>query len=115
MAEECDTLPTNNHNIDYHIVTLFEKLEDIRNKQIVNGINAAKVPVQVEMRSLDFWKSIICECIASFVYVFVVCGAAAGAGHGSALSSVLLASSLASGFTMTTLTQCFGHISGTLF
>lgn len=114
MAEECDTLPASNHNIDYHIVTLFEKLECLRNKQIAQEINAAKVPMQVEIRTLEFWRSVICECLASFIYVFVVCGAAAGTGPGSALSSVLLAASLASGFTMTTLTQCFGHISGNI-
>lgn len=115
MAEECDTIQTNNPNIDYHIVTLFEKLEDLRNKQVVQELNAAKVPVQVEIRTLQLWKSVMAECIASFIYVFVVCGAAAGNGHGSALSSVLLASSLASGFAMTSLTQCFAHISGNLF
>lgn len=55
-------------------------------------------------------RSIIAECLASFLYVFIVCGAAAGAGVG--VSSVLLASALASGFAITTLTQCFSHISG---
>lgn len=114
MAEECDTIQTNNPNIDYHIVTLFEKLEDIRNKQIVQELNAAKIPIQIEIRTLQLWKSVLVECIASFIYVFVVCGAAAGTGHGSALSSILLATSLASGFTMTSLTQCFAHISGNL-
>lgn len=50
--------------------------------------------------------------MASFLYVFVVCGAAAGAGVGASVSSVLLATALASGFVVTTLTQCFSHISG---
>lgn len=111
MAEECDTLPAS-ANIDYHIITLFEKLEDFRNKRAVQLLNAAKLPMQVEIRTLEFWKSVICECIASFIYIFVVCGAAAGTGLGSAISSLLLATALASGFAMTTLTQCFGHISG---
>lgn len=58
------------------------------------------------------FRSIIAECMASFLYVFIVCGAAAGAGVGASVSSVLLATALASGFVVTTLTQCFSHISG---
>lgn len=46
--------------------------------------------------------------------MFIVCGAAAGAGVGASVSSVLLATALASGFAITTLTQCFSHISGKL-
>lgn len=57
-------------------------------------------------------RSIISECLASFLYVFIVCGAAAGSGVGASVSSVLLATALASGFTVATLTQCFAHISG---
>lgn len=57
-------------------------------------------------------RSIISECLASFLYVFIVCGAAAGAGVGASVSSVLLATALASGLAMATLTQCFLHISG---
>lgn len=59
-----------------------------------------------------FYRSISAECLASFLYVFIVCGAAAGAGVGASVSSVLLASALASGFAITTLTQCFSQISG---
>lgn len=112
MAEECVQLPSDNQNIEYHIVSLFEKLEAFRNEQPIQQINPIKVPVQVEIRSLEFWRSVICECLASFIYVFVVCGAAAGSGPGNNLPFVLLATALAAGFTMTTLTQCFGHISG---
>ncbi|XP_018578366.1 neurogenic protein big brain-like isoform X2 [Anoplophora glabripennis] len=68
--------------------------------------------MRVEIRTLEFWRSVISECFASFIYVFVVCGAAAGAGVGAPIHFVLLATSLASGFVITSLTQCFGHISG---
>lgn len=50
--------------------------------------------------------------MASFFYVFVVCGAAAGAGVGASVSSLLLATSLASGLIVIVLTQCFLHVSG---
>nr|XP_023029311.1 neurogenic protein big brain [Leptinotarsa decemlineata] len=98
-------------NVEYHLVTMFEKLETLRNEH-VKVMNSCKIPMQVEIRTLEFWRSVISECLASFIYVFVVCGAAAGASSGSSVSSLLLATALASGFAMTSLTQCFGHISG---
>lgn len=110
MPEEPISLPISDQNIEYHLVTLFEKLEALRNDNKQSSQCANKLPIRVEIRTLEFWRSIICECWASFVYVFVVCGAAAGAGANA--SSVLLASALAAGFAMTSLTQCFGHISG---
>jgi hypothetical protein len=57
-------------------------------------------------------RAIISECMASFLYVFIVCGAAAGAGIGASVSSVLLTTSLASGLSIAVLTHCFIHISG---
>ncbi|CAG9816867.1 unnamed protein product [Phaedon cochleariae] len=110
MAEE--NVQTD-HNVEYHLVTMFEKLESLRHES-VKIMENAKMPMQVEIRTLEFWRSVISECLASFIYVFVVCGAAAGAGVGTPvpISSVVLATALASGFAMTSLTQCFGHISG---
>lgn len=109
MAEQslqCD------QNIEYHLVTMFEKLETMRIDTVKTVVNS-KIPVQVEIRTLEFWRSVISECLSSFIYVFVVCGAAAGSGVGAPFSSSpVLATALASGFAMTSLTQCFGHISG---
>lgn len=73
--------------------------------------------MQVEVRTLEFWRSIISECLAAFFYVFIVCGAASGAGGAPSTlstptSSVTLATALAAGFSIATLTQCFGHVSG---
>lgn len=53
--------------------------------------------------------------MASFLYVFIVCGAAAGAGIGASVSSVLLTTSLASGLAIAVLTHCFLHVSGKKF
>ncbi|RZC37210.1 neurogenic protein big brain [Asbolus verrucosus] len=113
MAEEPINLP-GDQSIDYHIVTLFEKLEALRNDTKQSSQCTSKLPIKVEIRTLEFWRSVISECLASFIYVFVVCGAAAGASFGASASVplVLLATALAAGFAMTSLTQCFGHISG---
>lgn len=111
MAEENLHLPSDTQNIEYHIVTLFEKLDALRRDSAcvpLSSVGNQKPPMQVEIRTLEFWRSIISECLASFFYVFIVCGAAVGAG----ISSSLLATSLAAGFAMATLVQCFGHISG---
>lgn len=113
MAEERLNLSTA-PNIDYHIVTLFEKLESLRNEKSNNKC-ASKPSIKVEIRSLEFWKSVFSECLASFVYVFVVCGAKAGAFARVSVPSIsfdLLSTALAAGFVMLSLTQCFGHISG---
>lgn len=113
MGEESVNLQIDNQALEVHLVTLFEKLESLREAdRSGKGSDPAKFPMQVEIRTLEFWRSIICECLASFVYVFVVCGAAAGSGTSPSFASILITTSLAAGFSMTTLTQCFGHISG---
>lgn len=110
MTEENFRLQSD-QSVEYYLVTIFEKIENIRCESI-NVVDNTKSQMRMEIRTLEFWRSVISECFASFVYVFVVCGAAAGAGVGAPIYFVLLATSLASGFVITSLTQCFGHISG---
>ena len=107
--------------MEYHLVTLFEKLDAVRrDATCVSSSTSAPVrpSMHVEVRTLEFWRSIISECLAAFFYVFIVCGAASGAGGAPSslmstpTSSVTLATALATGFAIATLTQCFGHISG---
>uniref|UniRef100_A0A182NZ12 Aquaporin n=1 Tax=Anopheles dirus TaxID=7168 RepID=A0A182NZ12_9DIPT len=101
-------------NIDYHIVQLFERLETLR-KDPAPKLSLSvqgRANMHKELRTLELWRSVTSECLASFFYVFVVCGAAAGAGVGASVSSLLLATSLASGLIVVVLTQCFLHVSG---
>ncbi|GFG36345.1 hypothetical protein Cfor_08608, partial [Coptotermes formosanus] len=121
MAIESLSLAQDHQNMEYHLVTLFEKLDAVRrDPTCVSPSTSAPVrpSMQVEVRTLEFWRSIISECLAAFFYVFIVCGAASGAGGASSTlmstptSSVTLATALAAGFAIATLTQCFGHISG---
>lgn len=115
------TITCEDQSIDYHIVTIFEKLETLRRDGgdgRASGLRGSqqKTSMQVEIRTLEFWRSIISECLASFLYVFVVCGAAAGvesAGDAAGSNGLMLVSAaLASGFAMATMVQCFGHVSG---
>lgn len=57
-------------------------------------------------------RAVLAEFVSSFFYVFIVCGAASACGVGASVSSVLLATALAAGFSIATLTQCFLDISG---
>ena len=34
------------------------------------------VAMQAEVRTIEFWRSIICECTATFFYVLIVCSVA---------------------------------------
>ncbi|XP_053672787.1 neurogenic protein big brain-like [Anopheles nili] len=101
-------------NIDFHIVQLFERLETLRKDPGPKLALAVQTRANMhkELRTLELWRSVTSECLASFFYVFVVCGAAAGAGVGASVSSLLLATSLASGLIVVVLTQCFLHVSG---
>uniref|UniRef100_A0A182PYX1 Aquaporin n=1 Tax=Anopheles epiroticus TaxID=199890 RepID=A0A182PYX1_9DIPT len=101
-------------NIDFHIVQLFERLETLRKDpgpKLSLSVQG-RANMHKELRTLELWRSVTSECLASFFYVFVVCGAAAGAGVGASVSSLLLATSLASGLIVVVLTQCFLHVSG---
>ncbi|KAG5675960.1 hypothetical protein PVAND_005817 [Polypedilum vanderplanki] len=97
-------------NMDYQMVA--QIVEGLRKEQKTLAPFNARLNMHTEVRTLTFWRAIISECLASFIYVFIVCGAAAGAGIGASVSSVLLSTSLASGLTIAVLTHCFLHISG---
>ncbi|KDR15027.1 Neurogenic protein big brain, partial [Zootermopsis nevadensis] len=124
MAIGSLSLTQDHQNVEYHLVTLFEKLDAVRRDATCVSPSASTPThpsMQVEVRTLEFWRSIISECLAAFFYVFIVCGAASGAGGTPSsllsttttpTSSVTLATALATGFAVATLTQCFGHISG---
>uniref|UniRef100_A0A182R1E8 Aquaporin n=1 Tax=Anopheles farauti TaxID=69004 RepID=A0A182R1E8_9DIPT len=106
--------PVMDRNIDFHIVQLFERLETLRKDpgpKLSLSVQG-RANMHKELRTLELWRSVTSECLASFFYVFVVCGAAAGAGVGASVSSLLLATSLASGLIVVVLTQCFLHVSG---
>ncbi|OWR42105.1 putative aquaporin transporter, partial [Danaus plexippus plexippus] len=111
MGEQ--TFNIDDNNLEHHIITLFDKLECLRrDANQSDNMLAGRVPARLEVRTLSLWKAVVAECAASFLYVFIVCGAAGGAGVGASASAVLLANALASGCAIATLTLCFAHISG---
>lgn len=62
MADESLHLP-GNQNLDYHIITLFQRLETMRKDSNIHRIGAKlsssmkiKHNMQVEIRTLEFWR-----------------------------------------------------------
>ncbi|KAL0268338.1 UNVERIFIED_CONTAM: hypothetical protein PYX00_010317 [Menopon gallinae] len=103
--------------IEDHIATLMEKLEAMRQSKESAGSASKRYrqPFQTEIRTLEFWRSIISECLATFFFVFIVSGS--GLAYSSKVpggygGDVILATALASGLSMAILSQCFGNISG---
>lgn len=81
MADESLQLPVN-QNIDYHIITLFQRLESMRKDAHINRIGGrlstsmkSKYNMQAEIRSLEFWRYVIFKKLvdfASLLDVFLV-------------------------------------------
>lgn len=97
------------HSVEYNIAKLLEKISASRR---ADTGPPRLLPAKAEMRTLEFWRSIISECLASFFYVFVVCGAAAAVAPASSQGLTVITNALASGFSIAALTQSFGHVSG---
>lgn len=109
MAATTLTIPQDSQSVEYNLVTLFEKLSALRRD---DPGPPRLLPAKAEMRTLEFWRSIISECLASFFYVFMVCGASAAVAPAGSQGLLVIASALASGFSIAALTQSFGHVSG---
>lgn len=69
--------------------------------------------MKIELRSIDFWRAVISECLGTFFYVFLGCSSMMVCDYSTDQNVVLV--SLCFGLAMTTLVQCFGHISGAHF
>ncbi|KAF0764833.1 neurogenic protein big brain isoform X2 [Aphis craccivora] len=101
--------------MDHHLNMMLELVERLeRNRWSVgSGVRRWRpdarpvlMPLQAELRTLELWRSIMAECLATFLYVAVVCGAA------TSDASPVLGAAAASGFTMLALTVCLQNVSG---
>lgn len=101
--------------IEDHLTTLLEKLESIREAReaTANLGRRFRPPVKTEVRTLEFWRAIIAECLAAFFLVFLV--SAAGAKTDAIATENVLTVALANGLGMAVLLHCFGKISGKFF
>ncbi|XP_043284211.1 neurogenic protein big brain [Venturia canescens] len=102
-----DAMP---RDVDAHIVTLLTKLSELRENN-VEPMTERRAPMSIEARSLELWRAVAVECFATFLFGFVVLGAAASSNvYGSGLS--VLATAIASGFAIAAISLIFGQVSG---
>ncbi|XP_012530580.2 neurogenic protein big brain [Monomorium pharaonis] len=95
--------------MDAHIVTILSRLSALRENNA--DVTDRKAPIAVEARSLELWRAVAVECLATFLFSLVVAGAAAASSvSGSGLSA--LATAVASGFAIAAISLIFSHISG---
>ncbi|TGZ36212.1 Neurogenic protein big brain [Temnothorax longispinosus] len=95
--------------MDAHIVTILSRLSALRENNADE--RERKAPMSIEARSLELWRAVAVECLATFFFSLVVAGAAAASSvSGSGLSA--LATAVASGFAIAAISLIFGHISG---
>lgn len=56
MADESLHTLSNVQNIDYHIITLLEKLETLRKDNLSTRKGIRKFNMHHELRTLEFWR-----------------------------------------------------------
>ncbi|KAG5675959.1 hypothetical protein PVAND_005816 [Polypedilum vanderplanki] len=56
-------------NMDYQMVA--QIVEGLRKEQKTLAPFNARLNMHTEVRTLTFWRAIISECLASFIYVFI--------------------------------------------
>ncbi|XP_064473014.1 neurogenic protein big brain-like isoform X2 [Ornithodoros turicata] len=78
--------------------------------QLERSSRAERRSMRDEIRTLELWRAVIGECLATFFYVFLVCGAHVSWPGYAEPSELVIA--LTAGTAVATLVQCYGHISG---
>lgn len=101
----------NDKNLEQCVVTFLEKVDSME-KAKIQMEKKNLPPAQTELRTLQLWRSVISECLASFLYVFIVCGAASTSASAGSYTQTANVTAAASGFTVCVLTYCFQNLSG---
>jgi len=75
-----------------------------------------KLPIQIEIRTLEFWRAIIGECIATFFYVMLLSSTHQALNHPKdSTATIQLYTAVTAGLAMFTLTRAFLQVSGSHF
>lgn len=108
MSVATSPLTLTSAGLEALMTTLLERFEAMRTEEAETK-GRMRVPMQAEIRSLDFWRSIVAECLASFFFIFIVCGSfVPWSGHTPPAVGI----ALAIGFAVASLTLTFAGISG---
>lgn len=95
-------------SVDAQLVALLDKLEGLRQE----ASPPPRPPMIAEVRTLELWRAVIAECLATVFYVFLVCGAYSPWTGKSLTQEGQLTISLVAGFAMAILIHSFGQVSG---
>lgn len=101
------------HSTESILLHLLCRVDAARHRSLLRA--RKRLSTGSEFRTLDFWRAVIAECLASFLYVFLLCATHltwTGSMYIFGPAPNWLVIALTSGFAMATLVQCFGHISG---
>lgn len=97
--------------VEAQLALLLERLEAGRRDHAAAVGRPAMI---AEVRTLELWRAVIAECLATVFYVFLVCGAYSPwtAKTPTPENGVQLNIALVAGFAMTILVHSFGQVSG---
>eukprot|EP00088_Acartia_fossae_P041992 TRINITY_DN4395_c0_g1_i1.p1 TRINITY_DN4395_c0_g1~~TRINITY_DN4395_c0_g1_i1.p1 ORF type:complete len:633 (-),score=133.34 TRINITY_DN4395_c0_g1_i1:461-2359(-) len=89
---------------------------DEKSDRMANNACPGKIPIQIEIRSLEFWRAIIGECIGTFFYVMLLSSTHQALNYPKdSIAMVQLMSAVTAGLAITTLTHAFIQVSGAHF
>lgn len=93
-------------SVDAQLVALLDKLEGLRQE----ASPPPRPPMIAEVRTLELWRAVIAECLATVFYVFLVCGAYSPWTGKTPTQEGQLTISLVAGFAMAILIHSFGQV-----
>ena len=131
-------------DLDNHIVRLLTKISEMREQSHNRGISHGghghighpinnnsrqmrKAPMSNEARSLELWRAVAVECLATFIFALIVSGASFTSGSSFSLGPsfnslkssyagsdnlVILSTAIATGLSVAAINLIFGHVSG---
>ena len=65
-------------------------------------------------RTLEFWRAIIAECIATFFYVSMICSAHSATSDQDSAAAVQVFTAVGTGLAIATLHKSSGHLNPTV-
>ncbi|XP_068212947.1 neurogenic protein big brain-like isoform X1 [Palaemon carinicauda] len=94
--------------LETQLLTLLDKLESLR----PDPNPPPRPPMIAEVRTLELWRAVIAECLATVFYVFLVCGAYSPWTGKTPTPEGYLTIALVAGLGMAILVHSFGQVSG---
>lgn len=98
--------------VEAQLVSLLERLEEREGAAGDSEPPRRTQTMMVEVRTLELWRAVIAECLATVFYVFLVCGSYSPwiAIPSSQEPKARIVVSLVAGFAMAILIHSFGQV-----